>query len=112
MFGLSGEEGCRFAIHPGSKAGPVKRGERMIALTARQLEIAPVFMARRHGEPFRSSERSVLHAWHVVVARQLDRRKIDESRKDRDRAGQRMADVSRMRRTPAASGEIPAAPRQ
>src|SRR6185437_15659346 len=81
----------------------------MVALTARQLEIPLRFVTRRDGEPLGCSERSALHARHVLIARQLERREIDELREHRNGAREGMADADRMRRAPAAAREIAAA---
>src|SRR5205807_10473292 len=78
----------------------------MTALPAGQVQVALALVARRDGEALRGAGRAVLHARHVVVARQLERWYIEEGREPRQRWRQRMADAHHVARAPGAIGEL------
>ena len=78
----------------------------MTALPAGQVQVALALVARRDGEALRGAGRAVLHARHVMVARQLERWHIEEGREPRQRCRQRMADAHHVARAPGAIGEL------
>ena len=50
----------------------------MPALPSRDVNIALIFVARRHREAFRGSNGAILDARHIVISRKLDFRHIEQ----------------------------------
>ena len=55
----------------------------MPALPSRNVNIALILVPWRNREALRGTDRSVLHARHVVIARQLNLRHVQQARQER-----------------------------
>src|ERR1700730_5650629 len=91
VLGGSRQKRQRRAKRPLREAGAVIRRQRVPALPARQVQVTLLLVAGRDGEALGGAEaHAVLHARHIVVARQFQGWHVEKGGEPRQGARQRM----------------------